>query len=132
MRKYILPLLAPILISPASAAVEQIRVLDQTGYMPSGLFMFMLAVMFISLVVSYRYNDEMAGFVSLGAGFICVWTSRAVDYITGISYTSTTTTVVHTIYRPDILTVFSGICFVLALLNLYRVYVLSKATGQVG
>lgn len=112
--------------SPVSAAVEQIRVIDQTGYMPSGLFMFILAVLFCSLVISYRYNDEMSAFISIGTGFMAMWTSRMVDYVTGVSYTSSTTTVVHTIYRPDIITLFSGICFVLAILNTYRIYVLSK------
>ena len=111
------------------AAVEQVRVLDQTGYMPSGLFMFILAVLFVSLVVSYRWNDEMAGFVSIGSGFMAIWTSRSVDYVTGVVYSSSTTTVVHTIYRPDIITLFAGICFVLAILNILRIYVLSKQGG---
>ena len=129
MRQFLLPFIPMALIAPASAAVEQVRVLDQTGYMPSGLFMFILAVLFVSLVVSYRWNDEMAGFVSIGSGFMAIWTSRSVDYVTGVVYSSSTTTVVHTIYRPDIITLFAGICFVLAILNILRIYVLSKQGG---
>lgn len=116
-----------LVLAPASAYVEQVNVLDQrTDVMPSGLFMFFAAVAVISLVVAYRWNDEMAEFIALAAGFIVMWTSRHIDYTTGIAYNTTTTTVVHTIVQPDIATLFGGICFLLALFNLLRLILLSR------
>ena len=128
MRKIILFLIALLCCTSAvsAATVTPITVLDQRGYMPSGLFMLLIVIMLATLVVAYRYNDEMCGFISIGVSFMVLWTSRAVDYVTGVSTDSATITVIHTIYQPDIITVFAGICFVLAFLNVYRIYLLSK------
>jgi hypothetical protein len=108
--------------SVSAETVKPLTIIDQRGYIPSGLFMFIMAVALISLVASYRWNDEMTGFISIMASFAAMWTSRAVDYVTGVA--------VNTIYHPDILTVITGICFVLSLLNVYRIYLLSKQDGQ--
>jgi len=129
MRKVFLLLVILALITPlASAATAAPYILlDQRGYMPSGLFMFISAVALVSLVASYRWLDEMCGFISIATSFIMMWTSRTIDYVTGVAIDSTSAiSVVHTIYKPDTITLFAGICFVLALLNLYRLYILSK------
>jgi hypothetical protein len=117
--------------SVSAETVKPLTIIDQRGYIPSGLFMFIMAVALVSLVASYRWNDEMTGFISIMASFAAMWTSRAVDYVTGVAVNSSADiTVVHTIYHPDILTVITGICFVLSLLNVYRIYLLAKQDGQ--
>lgn len=133
MRIVILLLTIAILAAPASAVVQQVNVLDQrTDVMPWWLFEFFAALTVITLIIGYRYNDEMSGFLALGAGFITAWSSRHIDEVSGISYNSTAPTVIHTTYQPDIATIFGIICFILAFANLVRLYVLSKKTDLTG
>ena len=129
MRKILILLAILLAVTSASArTIEQNAVIDQRGYMPSGLFMFISAVALISLVISYRWNDEMCGFISVAMSFVMLWTSRAVDYVTGITVNSSSSDVVivHTIYHPEILTVIAIFCFLLSLANLYRIYLISQ------
>lgn len=130
MRKILLLLTSLILIPFTSATTaSEITLLDQHGYMPSSLFMFIAVVTMATIILAYKWLDDMCAIISVAAGFVMLWTSRSIDYVTGIAIDSTSTiVVVHTVYKPDIISLFAGICFVLALLNAYRLYVLSKAT----
>ena len=124
----ILPALLLLVVSPASAVnVTSVTHLDQTGYMPSSLFMVVLLIAIATLVISYRYNDEMCGAIAIVTWFVAMWTSRAIDYTSGtVMDTSSNINVAHTIYHPEILTVFCLICFVISILNELRIYLLSQ------
>jgi len=128
MRKYLIPLAIMFMaVHPATAATNQIYVLDQTGYIPSGLFMFISVIAVATLIAAYRWVDDMCGILSVAASFMLLWTSRMVDYATGVVVNSDSSiSVIHTVYKPDILTAFGIVCLVLAILNGYRIYVLSK------
>lgn len=119
------------LVCSASAAVEHVYILNTKGYTPVGLFMFIYAVLIALLIISYHWNDELSGALAIGAGLIAMWTSRSVDYVDGIAVTSGTTTVVHSIFQPDIFTVFALIMFILAILNLYRIWLVEKTPAGV-
>lgn len=126
----LLPLL--LLISPVSAVTATPVVhLDQTGYMPSALFMFILGIAVVTLIFSYHFNDEMCGAIAIATWFITMWTSRAIDFMSGtIALDSTTISVTHAIYHPEIITILSIVCFIIAILNEVRIYVLSgQASG---
>lgn len=128
--RLLLPFL--LLVSPVSAinATPVFR-LDQYGYMPINLFIFIMSIAVITLIVSYRWNDEMCGAIAIATWFMSMWTSRAIDYLTGtIALSADTISISHTIYHPEILTVFCAICFVISILNEIRIYVLAKQTGE--
>ena len=134
MRKIflLLVLLLAIIGIGSAQTVQPFTILDQRGYMPSGLFLFIAAVAILALVVSYRWKDEMVGLIAIIASFVMLWTSRAVDYVTGITIdASSNVTIVHTIYHPEILTVVSGILFVLAILNEYLLYLQWKQNDAI-
>jgi len=127
-----LGLLLPfLLVSPVSAAnVTQKVLIEQNGYIPSWLFLFVASVAISALIVGYRYKDDMCSLIAIMFSFISMWTSRAIDSVTGVGIDTTSTiTVVHTIYHTEIITVACLVLFILSLLNGYLVYTLSKRSA---
>lgn len=75
----------------------------------------------------------MCGAIAIATWFMAMWTSRVIDFFSGtVMDTSTTISVTHTIYHPEIVTVFSAICFIIAILNEIRIYVLSQRENPMG
>lgn len=133
MRKILILLVLCAMIAPLASAItaNQVVVLDQRGYMPSGLFIFVFATALVSLVISYHWDDEMSGFIAIMTAFAAMWTSRAIDYVTGVSMNvAGDINIVHTIYKPDIMTLMALILFIISLLNEYRIYVLYSNAKQ--
>lgn len=63
--------------------------------------------------------------------FAAAWTSRGIDYVTGVAIDSTSAiSVVHTIYQPDTVTAMAIILFIVSLLNEYRIILLYRDAKQ--
>lgn len=118
------------------------EVLDQAGYIPLELFLFIAVSALVTLCVAYRFADEMCGMLSIIFSFAAMLASRVIDKVTSYGVTSQVAltnaqgTAVqsheyvsmesHTIYHPEVLTIIFAICFILSILNIYRIYLLSK------
>ncbi len=125
MRRLFLIAATLVLLAPSVSAVtvSASTLLEQNGYIPSNIFMFMFALAIVTLVASYRYSDDMCGIIAIMASFITMWTSRTIDYVTGVAIDSTSqVTVIHTLYHNELVTISALIVFILSLLNGYRIY----------
>jgi hypothetical protein len=117
------------------------EVIDKTGYTPLPIFLFVAIAALCLLIFSYRYNNDLTGWLAIAFSLGTAISSRTIDIVTSSGVTSQVaiteaTKIVqsheyvsmemHTIYHPEFLTVIYAICFILSILNVYRIHLISQ------
>lgn len=106
---------------------------------PFSVWIFIAAAGFYLLLFSFlaspEQNNDIFAYLSVPILGLATWQSLSLDVITGSGVTSQSGNFVmmeqHTIYAIPGITIIFVICFIISLLNIYRVNILNKDPNEI-
>jgi hypothetical protein len=130
------PDFTPVIGDPTHYNLSYSLATNSATPFPLWLFVAMLGLtlLFASFVLKAEQGNDVCALIAPLPILITAWQSLSVDIAGGagvaaLSDGTTNTWVLlenHIIYSPVILAVFFGLLFIISLLNIYRVYLVSK------